>query len=233
MLECKTSSVQPGLSFFTGSAFAASAFAGLPIGLSHSSFQKIRHPASQPSWAAPLQRMFDRCTVLAILRPPMPSAGSQVLCARLPTFTRAPQYFSISGMNGSSSSRPLASSVARISSFDLTWTHSSAWICGECSLHIALSLAKKSSLWAFHRREFRAGTSNQGKLASEERFGVTLRRAALHAPDPRQSPKGLVVEPLLGALATEMRDQQLDLALQRRGRYRHVNVGLADVAVPL
>ena len=69
--------------------------------LSQASFQKIRHPASQPSCADPLQRMFSRCTVFAILRPPIPSAGSQVLCARLPTFIRAPQYCSISGMNGS------------------------------------------------------------------------------------------------------------------------------------
>ena len=29
-----------------------------------------------------------------------------------------------------------------------------------------------------------------------------------------------------------MRDQQLDLALQHVGRHRHVDVGLADIAVP-
>src|SRR5882672_4577540 len=79
----------------------------------------------------------------------------------------------------------------------------------------------------------RAVSSNQGKLAPKKCFGVTLRRAALHTPDPRQSPKGFVVEPPLGALAAEMRNQQLDLALQGGSGNRHVDVRLPDIAVPL
>src|SRR5882757_11466874 len=86
--------------------------------------------------------------------------------------------------------------------------------------------------WHFVGANLRTVSSNQGKLAPKKCFGVTLRRAALHTPDPRQSPKGFVVEPPLGALAAEMRNQQLDLALQRDSANRHVDVRLPDIAVP-
>jgi len=51
---------------------------------------------------------------------------SQDLCADFETRKRRPQYWSISGMNGSESSSPAASSVARISAAPSTSTQSPA-----------------------------------------------------------------------------------------------------------
>src|SRR5258705_12066205 len=87
--------------------------------------------------------------------------------------------------------------------------------------------------WHFVGANLRTVSSNQGKLAAKKCFGVTLRRAALHAPDPRQPPKGFVVEPPLGALAAEMRNQQLDLALQSDRAIRHIDVSLAGLSIRL
>src|SRR5262249_1752128 len=74
--------------------------------------------------------------------------------------------------------------------------------------------------------------SCQEKLPSEECLRVPLRSAAFDAPQTRQTAKGLFIEPLLGALAAEMRDQQTDLALDRGCRNRHVDIGLSDVSNP-
>src|SRR5205085_10918559 len=75
--------------------------------------------------------------------------------------------------------------------------------------------------------------SYQSHLASKTRFGVALGRTALHAPDPRQAPKCLVVEPLFGTLTAKVSHQQLDLARERRGGNRHVDIRLPDIAIPL
>jgi hypothetical protein len=54
--------------------------------------------------------------------------------------------------------------------------------------------------------------SNQDKLASDECFGIALRRTTFHASQTSQPEKGFGIEPLLGTLAPEMRHQQVDLA---------------------
>src|SRR5205823_10758365 len=54
----------------------------LPIGFSHASFQKIRHPAWHPPCAAPSQRVF-KWTARSTRRPRAGLIVSQVLCARL------------------------------------------------------------------------------------------------------------------------------------------------------
>ena len=74
---------------------------------------------------------------------------------------------------------------------------------------------------------------NQAELPRKERFRIAFRRPAFHAPQPGQSEKRFGIEPLLGALASEMRVQQFNLARQRRRRDRHVDIGLADVSIPL
>ena len=84
-----------------------------PTGLSHSSFQKIRHALSQPPCALPSHRTSSRNTVLSIER--ISASSTQVLNARLVTRNCRPANAVISGMNGSFSSVPSAWSVARIS----------------------------------------------------------------------------------------------------------------------
>src|SRR5918996_5983433 len=84
----------------------------------------MRQAVWRPSCACPSQRTLARCTASRILRMPVPVIVSHSLWATLYTVKRWPQYCSISGMNGSASSSPRSSSVARISSALRTSTSS-------------------------------------------------------------------------------------------------------------
>src|SRR5918996_3212859 len=84
----------------------------------------MRQAVWQPPWACPSQRTPARCTASRILRMPVAVIVSHSLWATLYTVKRWPQYSSISGMNGSESSSPRSSSVARISSALRTSTSS-------------------------------------------------------------------------------------------------------------
>ena len=106
---------------------AGGASAAWPPGsarLSQPSFQKIRQPAWQPPWALPSQRTPSRCTVRSMRYMPLFLTWSQVLKARLETRSCLPANCSISGMNGSASSRPRSSRLARISLGERTSTSS-------------------------------------------------------------------------------------------------------------
>ena len=80
---------------------------------------RLRHPPCDcPS------HLDFKCTALRIRRDPVFPIVSQVLSALLNTLNCFPQYFSISGINGSWSSRPFSSRVRRISSLLRTSTSS-------------------------------------------------------------------------------------------------------------
>ena len=75
----------------------------------------MRQPAWQPPCAWPSQRTPSRCTALRMRYMPVEPMVSHSFTASLSTRNRRPQNCSISGMNGSDSSSPCSSSVARIS----------------------------------------------------------------------------------------------------------------------
>ncbi len=156
---------------------------------------EIRQPASQPSCADPLQRMFDRCTVFAILRHADAKRGIAGLVRPLSDHHSGAAYLSISGMNGISSRRPLASRVARIPPASgpgpIHQPEAERLLVGR-----GVRLRKMSSTEPVAAPSSRL-QSYQSHLASEKRFGVALGRTALHAPDARQAAKSLVVKPLL------------------------------------
>src|SRR5262249_51142906 len=85
----------------------------------------------------------------------------------------------------------------------------------------------------FERSAGPSWASAETELSCEERLRIAFGSSALHAPESRQTEKGLPVEPLLGPLRREVRHEQFDLALQNTGRNRHVKVGLAKVSIPL
>ena len=75
--------------------------------------------------------------------------------------------------------------------------------------------------------------ATRGSPWRDECLRDALGRPALHATQTRQRAEGFGVEPILGALRGEVLVQQRDLALERRLRERLVNIGPAEVAVPL
>ena len=55
--------------------------------------------------------------------------------------------------------------------------------------------------------------SSQNQLMSEKRLRIAFGRPAFHTPQSRQPEKRFGVEPLLGALAPEMCDEEIDFSL--------------------
>ena len=51
-------------------------------------------------------------------------------------------------------------------------------------------------------------------LPREERFCIPLRRAALHTAQPGQTSERLVVEPMFGSLASEVFQEEGNLAIE-------------------
>jgi hypothetical protein len=55
--------------------------------------------------------------------------------------------------------------------------------------------------------------SSQNQLMSEKRLRIAFGRPTFHTPQSRQPEKRFGVEPLLGALAPEMCDEEIDFSL--------------------
>lgn len=70
-------------------------------------------------------------------------------------------------------------------------------------------------------------------LAHDERLSETLGRPAFHASQTCESTKRLGIEPIFGALCTEVLFQQLDLPVESCRSDRYVQIRAPNVAVPL
>src|SRR5689334_25312442 len=70
-------------------------------------------------------------------------------------------------------------------------------------------------------------------FSNDKSFGVSIRCAALHSTQPRNTSKHVTIEPVLRALASEMRMYKFDLPFDDLCLKRHIEVCAAKVPIPL
>src|SRR5262245_21672728 len=151
---------------------------------------------------------------------------SQVLWARLWTRTCCPQYLNISGMNGSASSAPVSSSVARISRSLRTSTISPARRLRAYSRDASPGMPRPLNVDL-------AILKGGRQFPTVERFRIIVGRVALHTPHAHERAKQIFREPSLLPLAREAGEDGLDLTPAQPLVERDEEVRNTEIAVVL